>query len=165
MPKVKPIPKGYGTVTPGLAIQGASDFIKFCKKVFGAKEITVMKGPGNSIMHAELQIGTSRIMLGEEMPSFGTISAKTIGGSPVTLNVYVENCDAVFAKALKAGATAVMPPADMFWGDRYARLTDPFGNHWSVATHIEDVSPAEMRKRGKAFAKQMEAAAAGGSQG
>ena len=158
MPKVKPIPKGYHSVTPGLAVQGADAFIKFCKKAFGAKEISRMKGPGGSVMHAELLIGDSHIMVGDEMPAMGNRSAKTLGGSPVALYVYVEKCDVTFKKAVAAGATVRMPLTDMFWGDRYGQVEDPFGNVWGIATHIEDVSPKEMKKRSAAWAK---AAAAG----
>lgn len=151
MPKVRPIPKGYRTVTPGIALKNASEFIKFCKKAFGAKEVLRMAGPNGSVMHAELLIGDSQLMLGDEMPGMGNKSAVTLGGSPVTLHLYVENCDAAFKKAVAAGATAIMPPTDMFWGDRYAKLQDAWGNSWAVATHIEDVSPQEMKKRGKKF--------------
>jgi PhnB protein len=160
MPKVRPIPKGHQIVTPGLAVQGAAAFIAFCKKAFGAKEITRMLGPGGMVMHAELEIGGSKIMVGEEMPGMGNKSAKTLAGCPVSFYIYTEDCDAAYKKAVKAGCTGLMPPTDMFWGDRYGRLDDPFGHTWAVATHIEDVSPAEMKKRAKAFAKQMEAGAA-----
>lgn len=161
MPKVRPIPKGYHTVTVGLAVQSADAFIKFCKKAFGAQEILRMPGPGGSIMHAEIQIGDSRIMCGDEHPNMGNKSSKTLGGCPVTFHIYVENCDAAIKKAIKAGATEKMPAMDMFWGDRYGMVTDPFGHNWGIATHIEDVTPAEMKKRGKAWAKQMAAQAGG----
>lgn len=114
-----------------------------------------MPGPGGSVMHAELEIGDSRIMLGEEMPGMGNPSAKTLGGSPVSLFLYVTDVDAAFKKAVKAGATVQMPPADMFWGDRYCRLGDPFGNSWALGTHIENVTLKEMKKRGKAFMASM----------
>lgn len=155
MPKVRPIPKGYHTVTPALAVQGADAFIKFCRKAFGAKELSRLPGPGGSVMHAELEIGDSRIMIGEETPGMGNPSAKTLGGCPVSLFLYVTDVDAAFKKAVKAGATAQMPPADMFWGDRYCRLGDPFGHSWALATHIEDVSPKEMKKRAKALMAAM----------
>ena len=157
MLKVRPIPKGQHIVTPGLAVQGADGFIKFCKKAFGAKELHRLSGPGGSVMHAEIEIGDSRIMVGDESPGMGNKSAKTLGGSPVSLHVYTKECDAVFKKAVAAGATPLMPPTDMFWGDRYGRIEDPFGNTWGIATHIEDVTPQEMKKRAKAFAKSMAA--------
>lgn len=148
MPKVRPIPKGYHTVTPGLAVPSAAEFIKFCKKAFGATELMRLPGPGGSVMHAEILIGDSHIMVGDEMPGMGSPSAKTLGGSPVNFYIYTTDCDAACKKAAKAGATVQMPPTDMFWGDRYCRLVDPFGNCWALATHIEDVDPKEMKKRG-----------------
>ena len=159
--KVRPIPKEYHVVTPGLCVQNAPGFIAFCKKVFGAKVPVVLKGPGKSIMHAEVAIGDSRVMVGEETPGWPSKSAKTLGGTPVALMVYVVNCDAVFKKAVAAGATVRMPCADMFWGDRYGQIEDPFGNVWSIATHIEDVSPKEMAKRAKAWMKSMAAQGGG----
>ncbi|MFN7920417.1 MAG: VOC family protein [Bryobacteraceae bacterium] len=171
MAKVRPIPKGYTTITPGIAIQGADAFIKFCKKAFGAKEIMRMAGPvKGSVMHAEIEIGNSRFMCGDESPSMGNRSAVTLGGTPVTFHIYVENVDKAFPKAIKAGATAIMPPTDMFWGDRYSQVQDPFGNKWALATHIEDMTPAEMKKRGAKWMKAMAspaaaAAAAGGETG
>jgi PhnB protein len=158
--KVKPVPKGYRTVTPGLSVQGADAFIKFCKKAFGAKEVLRMAGPGGSVMHAELEIGDSRIMIGDENPHWGNKSAKTLGGTPLTLHIYVPDCDAMVAKAVKAGATVLMPLADQFWGDRFGTVADPFGNVWAVATHGEDVDAKEMKKRGAKVMKEMAAAAA-----
>jgi PhnB protein len=158
--KVRPVPKGYHAVTPALAIQGADAFIKFCKKAFGATEIMRMKGPGGSVMHAEILIGDSRLMVGDENPQWGNKSAKTLGGSPLTLHIYVPDCDAAVAKALKAGAAAGMPVADQFWGDRYGTVVDPFGNVWGVGTHIEDVDDKEMKKRSAKFMKEMAAGAA-----
>ena len=159
--KVRPVPKGYHTVTPGLSVQGADAFIKFCKKAFGAKEILRMPGPGGAVMHAELAIGDSRIMCGDENPAFGRKSAKTLGDSPVQLYIYTEKCDALIKKAVAAGATVAMPAADMFWGDRMGSVVDPFGNTWGIATHIEDLTPREMKKRGDAWMKEM--AAKGGA--
>ena len=156
--KVRPIPKEYHSVTPGLAVKDADAFIKFCKKAFGAREMVRMPGPGGGVMHAELQIGDSRIMTGDETPGFATKAARTLGGTPVNLMIYVEKADAVFKKALAAGATVAMPMSDMFWGDRYGCVTDPFGNVWGIATHIEDVPPREMKKRA---AKAMADMAAG----
>jgi uncharacterized glyoxalase superfamily protein PhnB len=160
MAKVRPVPKGYHTVTAGIAIQGAAEFMKFCKKAFGAKEVMRMTGPNKSIMHAQILIGDTHIMCSDEMPGMCNRPAKALGGTPVTLQVYVPDCDAVYKKALKAGATAVMPPSDMFWGDRYGMLTDPFGNTWAVATHIEDVDAKEMKRRGAKWMKEMMAGAA-----
>jgi PhnB protein len=151
--KVKPVPSGYSTVSASVTVQGADAFIKFCKKAFGAKELMRMKGPGGSIMHAELQIGDSRIMVDDENLHYGKKAAKTLGGTPLTLFMYVPDCDAVASKAVKAGAVIRMPLADQFWGDRYGSLEDPFGNVWAVATHIEDVDAKEMKKRMAQMAK------------
>ena len=153
--KVRAVPKDYHTVTPGLAVKGAGDFIAFCKKAFGAKEKLRMLGPGGSIMHAELFIGDSQLMVGEEMPGMGNRAASSLGGSPVTLYIYVENCDAMFKKAVTAGARVFRPMENMFWGDRMGTVTDPFGNNWSIASRLEDLSPREMQKRGDEFIRQM----------
>ncbi len=148
-------------MTASITIGGADGFIKFCKKAFGAKELMRMKGPGGSVMHSELQIGDSRIMVGDEMPGpMGKKSAKALGGTPLTLFLYVPDCDAVVAKAVKEGAVTRMPLTDMFWGDRYGTLEDPFGNIWGIATHIEDVDPKEMTKRSAKMVKDMAKAAA-----
>ena len=157
--KVKPVPKGFHTITPAISIQGADAFIKFCKKAFGAKEVMRMKGPGGSIMHAQLQIGDSHLMVGDEHPQFGNKSAKTHGGTPVTLHVYVPDCDAVVAKAVKAGAVARHPLSDQFWGDRYGTIEDPFGNIWGIGTRIEDVDDKELKRRTAKMAKEMAKAA------
>lgn len=162
MPKVKPIPKGSHSVTPGLSVSNADAFVKFCKKAFGAKELLRLKGPGGSIMHAELLIGDSQVMVGDESPAWGTKSAKTLGGTPVSLYIYTENCDAMFKKAVAAGATIKMPLTDMFWGDRYGQVEDPFGNLWGIATHKEDVDPKELKKRSAAMLKAMSAGAGAG---
>ena len=148
MAKVNPIPPGNNTVTPGLIVKDGLKAIEFYKTAFGAKELGVSTGPdGKGVMHAELQIGDSKVYLGDEMPDMGALSPQTLGGSPVSLNLYVEDCDAVIAKAVAAGAKVTMPAADMFWGDRYGKITDPFGHNWGVATHIEDVSKEEMDRR------------------
>jgi len=144
---VKAIPEGFRTVTPHLIIKGAGKAIEFYKKAFGAEEIMRMPGPdGKSIMHAEIKIGNSVIMLAEEFPDYGCLSPTSLNGSPITVHLYVENADAVFSKAIQAGAKEAMPLTDMFWGDRYGKLIDPFGHHWSVATHVKDVSPEECAK-------------------
>jgi uncharacterized glyoxalase superfamily protein PhnB len=143
---VKAVPDGFHTVTPHLILNDAKKAIAFYKNAFGAEELHVMPDPTGKIMHAEIQIGDSRVMLAEEYPEYGIKSAKTLGGSPVTVSLYVENADKVFKAAVDAGATATMPVADMFWGDRYGKLTDPFGHHWAIMTHVKDVSPEEMAK-------------------
>ncbi len=147
MAKVKPVPDGYHTLTPYLVIRDAAKAIEFYEKAFGAKETFRMPGPGGKIMHAELQIGDSMLMLAEEMPEYGAKSPQALGGSPVNVFLYVEDADKVFNQAVAAGATVTMPLADQFWGDRYGKLADPFGHQWSVATHKEDVAPEEMAKR------------------
>jgi PhnB protein len=147
MPKVKPIPDGYPQVTPYLSINGANEAIEFYTTVFGAKERMRLPAPGGKVGHAELEFGDSLIMLADEFPDMGARSPKTIGGSPVTLSVYVEDVDDVFARALKAGATETRPVQDQFYGDRLGQFEDPFGHVWAVATHIEDVAPDEMAKR------------------
>jgi len=147
MSSVKPIPDGYHTVTPHLVVRDAAKAIEVYAKAFGAEERFRMPGPGGVVMHAELAIGDSVVMLGEEAPQMGATSPQTIGGSPVSLLIYVKDVDASFARAERAGCTAQMPPTDMFWGDRYGKLLDPFGHHWALATHKEDVSPEDMAKR------------------
>src|SRR5277367_6792928 len=154
--KAKPIPDGYHTISPYLVVQDAAKAIDFYKKAYGAKEVMRMDGPNGKIGHAELQIGDSRIMLSDEMPGMNQ-SPKTLGGSPVNIFMYVKNVDTVFNQAVAAGAKVTAPLADMFWGDRYGKVDDPFGHSWSLATHIEDVAPQEMAKRSKeAMAKMMQ---------
>jgi PhnB protein len=143
---VKPIPDGYHTITPAIIVRGAARAIDFYKRAFGAEEIERMDGPEGSIMHAELRIGDSIIMLGDENPQFGTKSPLSVGGTSSSLHVYVDDADAVFARALSAGATVRYPLEDTFWGDRYGKVTDPFGHEWGIATHIKDVSKDDMRK-------------------
>jgi PhnB protein len=144
--KVEAIPKASGSLIPGLAIRGASDAIAFYVKAFGAKEKSRMVGPDGKIMHAELKIGDRVLFLGDEAPAMGAPSPQTLNGSPVSLMHYVKDVDAVFARAVAAGAKPVMPPADMFWGDRFGALTDPFGHRWSIATHKADLTPKQMKK-------------------
>jgi PhnB protein len=151
---VKPIPEGYHAVTPYLVIKGATTAIDYYKKVFGATERMRMDAPGGTIGHAELVIGDSTIMLADEFPDMGFRSPKTIGGSPVSLVLYVEDVDTVFKRAVGAGAKELRPVADQFYGDRMGTLEDPFGHVWSVATHTEDVSPDEMERRAGEYAKQ-----------
>ena len=147
MSSVKAIPEGYHNVTPYLFIRGAASAIEFYKSVFGAAEIVRMAGPNGKIMHAELKIGDSIVMLADENPQTGVMSPQTIGGFSTGLHLYVEDVDAVIQKAVDSGAKLLRPIKNQFYGDRSGSLLDPFGHMWSVATHIEDVSPEEMRKR------------------
>jgi len=151
--KAKPIPEGYHTLTPYITVNGAKEAIEFYKKAFGAKEIGRITMADGTIGHCELAIGDSRIMLAEENKQWGNISPLTMGGTTVYLSLYVENVDAVFSRALKAGAKVLgdMEPKDQFHGDRTGGLTDPFGHRWTIITHIEDISFAEMQKRADAL--------------
>jgi PhnB protein len=152
----KPIPEGYHTVTPYIVVKNGAEAIEFYKRAFGAREIDRMPGPGGQgIMHAEIKIGDSHIMLSDEFPGAGSTSPQTAGTTTCQLFIYSEDVDAAYKKAVDAGATAVMQPADMFWGDRFGKLTDPFGHQWGIATHKEDLSSDEIRKRGEAFFAQM----------
>jgi len=152
--KVSPIPKGYHTATPYLVCRGAADAIDFYKKAFGAREILRMPMPDGRVGHAEIQIGDSRVMLGDESPEMGARAPQTVGGTPVHIFLYLKDVDKTFAQATAAGATVEMPPMDMFWGDRYCKVQDPFGHKWNMATHIEDLTPKEMARRGaEAMAK------------
>jgi uncharacterized glyoxalase superfamily protein PhnB len=146
MPKVKPVPEDMHTVTPHLVCSGAADAIEFYKKAFGAVEEARLPGPQGRIMHAMIRIAGSPVMLVDEMPEWGALSPKSLKGSPVTIHLYVENVDAFVRRAVDAGAKITMPVDDMFWGDRYGKLEDPFGHHWSVATHVRDVSMQEARE-------------------
>jgi PhnB protein len=147
MSSVKPVPDGYHTVTPYLAIRRAAAAIEFYAAAFGAEELFRMPGPGGIVMHAEVRLGDSIVMLGEESPEMGATAPPTIGGSAVGLLLYVADVDGACNRATSAGCTLEMPPTDMFWGDRYCKLRDPFGHKWSIATHKEDVSPEEMARR------------------
>lgn len=145
------------SVTPYLIISGAARAIDFYQRAFGATEIARLPGPNGKLMHAEIKIGDSSIMLADECLEMGDPSPQTLKGSSVSLYVYVEDVDAVFERAVKAGARATRPPQDMFWGDRFSKLVDPFGHVWSLATHKEDVSPEEVKRRSEAFAQSMKA--------
>ena len=150
---VRPIPEGYHSVTPALLVRGAAEAIDFYTRAFGARELGRMPAPdGQRIWHAELQIGDARLMLADEFPEMGGHAPESLGGTPVSLHLYVEDADAVIQRAVNAGATVIQSPLDAFWGDRYGRIKDPFGHEWSVATHIEDVSEEEMRQRAEVFA-------------
>lgn len=142
----KPIPEGMHTVTPSLKMKDAAKAIEFYKEAFGATERGRFDNPGGGVMHAELLIGDSVVMLGEEMPEMGAKGPKTLGGTPVRLHIYTEDVDSLFARAAKAGATVLMPVADQFWGDRYGVLADPFGHEWSIATHTKDLTMEQMKK-------------------
>jgi PhnB protein len=142
---VKPVPDGYHTLTPYLVVRGADRAIEFYKQAFGAvPRGGVAKGPDGKVMHAELQIGDSVIMLSDEHPNFGSLSPESVGGSSTGLHIYLDNVDAAFDRAVKAGAAVEMPVMDQFWGDRYGKLKDPFGHKWSIATHVKDMSQDEM---------------------
>jgi len=147
MASVKPIPDGYPRVTPYLHVDGASKAIEFYRTVFGAKERMRMAAPGGRIGHAELEIGNSMIMVADEHPDMNIRGPKSVGGTPVTVLVYVEDVDRAFERALKAGAKELRPVQNQFYGDRSGQFEDPFGHQWNVATHVEDVPPDEMAKR------------------
>ena len=144
---VQPIPEGYRTVTPYLSVDDASAAIDFYQRALGAKESVRMSGPGDAIMHAELELGDSRVMLSDPFPQFTPRPPKELGGTSVSVFLYVEDVDALYQQATDAGASSVSEPEDMFWGDRFASIQDPFGHHWTIATHVEDVEPAEMQRR------------------
>jgi PhnB protein len=144
-PAQHPIPQGMHTLTPHLVCAGAADAIEFYKKAFGAVEEGRMAAPDGKLMHAMVRIGDSPLMLVDESPQWGMLGAKALKGSPVTIHLYVDDVDATVERAVAAGAKVTMPVAEQFWGDRYGTLEDPFGHHWSVATHVRDVSPEEMR--------------------
>lgn len=146
MPQVKPVPEGMHTVTPHLVCAGAADAIEFYKKAFNAMEVGRLAGPQGKLMHAMIRIGDSSVMLVDEFPDCGSFGPKSLKGSPVTIHLYVEDVDAFVKRAVAAGAKITMPVDDMFWGDRYGRLEDPFGHRWSVGTHKRDVSLEEMKQ-------------------
>jgi PhnB protein len=150
-----PVPEGYHTLTPYLAVEDATAAIDFYQRAFGAKERVRMPGPDGMIAHAELEIGDSKVMLADPFPQSSTRPPKELGGTSVGIFVYVENVDEVFQKAVDAGATATMEPDDQFWGDRFGSVTDPFGHSWQISTHVEDVPPEEMEKRSKEWMAQM----------
>jgi uncharacterized glyoxalase superfamily protein PhnB len=147
--KVKPIPKGYHTVTPYLLVKGAAKQIEFLKKAFGAKVIDLMTGPGGSVAHAALRIGDSMVMLGEAHGKWKPM--------PTMIYLYVKSADATYRRALRAGAKSLMKPANQFWGDRHGGVQDEFGNQWWMSTRVEDLSKAEIKRRGEEFMKNMTA--------
>ena len=144
---VNPIPEGYRRVTPYLIVDGAAAAIDFYTSVFGATERMRMDAPGGRVGHAELELGDSVVMLADEHPEMNALAPGSVGGTPVSLHMYVEDVDSVFERAVEAGAKSLRPVEDQFYGDRPGSLEDPFGHHWSVASHVEDVSADEMSKR------------------
>jgi PhnB protein len=144
---VRPIPEGYHTVTPSLTIRDAARAIEFYRQAFGATELMRMPGPGGKIMHAEIRIGDSIVMLSDEFPDMASRSPESLGGTPGSLFLYVEDVDAVMARATKAGAKVTLPAQEMFWGDRFGHVVDPFGHAWGIATHKEDLTPDEIVRR------------------
>lgn len=145
--QVRPIPQGFRAVTPYLTVNDAARAIDFYKRAFGAQELSRVEAPGGKIAHADIKIGDSIVMLADEMPGTSVRSPLSLSGTTGGVHLYVENADALFNQAVSAGAHVEAPLTDMFWGDRYGRLKDPFGHSWSIATHKEDVAPAEMSKR------------------
>jgi len=143
---MKKIPEGMHSITPHLVCAGAAKALDFYQQAFGATEVGRMPGPDGRLMHAAMKIGDSTVMLADEMPEWGSLGPKALKGSPVTIHIYVEDVDALVARAVKAGAKVTMPVEEQFWGDRYGKLEDPFGHHWSVATHVRDVTPEEMKR-------------------
>ena len=156
MANVKAIPQGYTTITPSMTVKDAPKVIDFYKKAFDAKEHMRMPGPDGKIMHAEIQIGNAVIMMNDEV--MGSRSAETLGGSPISFYVYVEDAEAAFKKAIAAGAKQEYEMTEMFWGDKMGSLLDPFGYRWTIAQHIKDVSPEDMKKGQEEFMKQMASA-------
>ncbi|WP_296950017.1 VOC family protein [uncultured Massilia sp.] len=143
---VNPIPEGFRTVTPHLVCEGAAEALAFYARAFGAVELGRMPGPDGKIMHAEMRIGDSRIMLADDFPEYGSRGPKALGGSTVAIHLYVPDADAAWAQALAAGATPVMPLEDAFWGDRYGQVVDPFGHRWSIATHRRDLTMEQIQQ-------------------
>ena len=151
---VSPIPKGYHTATPYLVVDGAASAIEFYKEAFGATEMMRLPGPGGKVMHAEIRIGDSPIMLADEVPQMNIRGPATLGGSPVSILLYVDDVDAQFSQAIAAGAKEQRPVKDQFYGDRSGSLVDPFGHIWSVATHKQDLTPDEIQTRFEAVMKE-----------
>ena len=152
----KGVPEGFHSLTPYLVVRDADRAIAFYRKAFGAEEMFRMPGPdGKGVGHAEIRIGDTPIMLAEENPAWSQKSAETLGGSPISLHIYVADTDAAFQRAVAAGCKVVMPPADMFWGDRYGKVLDPEGIQWGIATNKETVSPEELERRARKFYADM----------
>jgi PhnB protein len=155
---VKPIPDGYTTVTPYLFIRGAAKAIDFYKKAFGATEIMRLADPGGDIRHAEIQVEGARIMLADEFPQMGVVGPQSLGGSPVCFLLYVKDADALFERAIAAGAKSLQPLKNQFYGDRAGTVADPFGHLWTIATHVEDVSSEEIQRRFETSMKEQKSA-------
>lgn len=153
--KAKAIPDGYHGATPYLVVKDAAKALEFYQKAFGAKEVMRMGEPGGRIGHAEIKIGEALVMLSDEFPDFGNLGPQSIGGTPVSMMLYVEDVDGFVNKAVAAGAKILKPVENQFWGDRTSLLQDPFGHKWYFATHVEDVAPEEMKKRSEEFMKKM----------
>lgn len=145
-PSVSPIPEGFRSITPHLVCEGAAEALAFYQRVFGAVEVARMDGPGGKIMHAEMRIGDSMVMLADAFPEYGSRGPRALQGTPVTIHLYVDDADAVWERALAAGATVQMPLEDAFWGDRYGQVVDPFGHLWSIATHQRDLTPEQIEE-------------------
>ncbi len=152
---VKAVPEGTHTITAHLSVRDAQKAIDFYQKAFGAQLLHMHKTPDGRVMHASLKIGDSQLMLADEFPGMGTPSPQALGGSPVVLNIYVEDVDTLFNQSVAAGAKVTMPLADQFWGDRYGQIVDPFGHHWALGSHVEDVAPEEMERRANAMFSEM----------
>jgi PhnB protein len=153
----QPIPEGYSTISPYLAVDDAAEAIAYYKKAFGAEETVRMDAPDGKIGHVELKIGDSHVMMSDPFPQASTTPPKELGGTSASIFMYVEDVDAVVQKAVDAGATVTMEVEDQFWGDRFGSITDPFGHIWSIATHVEDLTPEEIEERGKAAMAAMSA--------
>ena len=152
----KSTPPGYHTVTPSIVVRGAAQAIDFYKRAFGAEELSRMEGPDGAVMHAEIRIGDSIVMLGDENPQWGARSPLSTNGNPGSLHIYVADADVAFERALQAGAKVRYPLEDAFWGDRYGKVTDPFGHEWGIATRQKEMSAAEMKQAGESWMKQVQ---------
>jgi len=155
MSKVKPVPEGCSTVSAYLVVPSSSEAMKFYERAFGATPVMKMEGPGGAVMHAEVKIGDSMVMLTDENPQWNMKAPAALGGSPISLHLYVEDADALFARAVAAGCEVEYPINDAFWGDRYGKVRDPYGYSWGIATHQEDLSDTEIAERQAEFFKQM----------
>jgi PhnB protein len=153
--KVKAVPEGTHTITAHLSVREASKAVEFYEKAFGAQLRALHKTPDGKVMHASLKIGDSSLLLADEFPGAGCSSPQTLGGSPVVLNIYVEDVDKLFNQAVAAGAKVTMPLANQFWGDRYGQIVDPFGHTWALGSHVEDVAPEELERRANAMFAEM----------
>jgi uncharacterized glyoxalase superfamily protein PhnB len=159
----KSTPAGYHTVTPSIIVRGAARAIEFYKRAFGAEEVGRMDAPDGTVMHAEIRIGDSIVMLGDENPQWGVLSPSSTNGNPGSLHIYVDDADAAFERAVRAGATVRYPLEDAFWGDRYGKVTDPFGHEWAIATRTKEMTPEETRRAAEAWMAQQAPQAAQGT--